>query len=354
MIRRPPRSTLFPYTTLFRSRAVAFTSLQSLTLGECSNVFFVIHDGRDRPGRNAFRWHDIGRRRNRCRRSWRGGRILSDPRGHQHRGEEQRRCEIERRARPMQRVFRIDKPTEDFEKQPRPNNKRDRTHTLERGLELALFDFDPAGGHHAWGRRNGNVPERVDWNRCDIHCARFRETGHKHARSAEKLADVERRFFAKATLYIGQFFGASGMLVAGLAKTGAMYIASIPINSLWNISITAAPSMMTPCRVEVEQCELQAALQSMRSITFIIGPWLFLKIFGWFIDPKHALHWPGAPFYLAATLLFTAMLMSTRIRQDAPAAPRSTTSISPPPDVVPPESIPSGPIAPIMDHKENI
>src|SRR5439155_11686956 len=43
----------------------------------------------------------------------------------------------------------------------------------------------------------------------------------------------------KATLYIGQFFGASGMLVAGLAKTGAIYVASIPIISLWNISMPA-------------------------------------------------------------------------------------------------------------------
>jgi hypothetical protein len=89
----------------------------------------------------------------------------------------------------------------------------------------------------------------------------------------------------------------------------------------------------------------------MRSITFILGPWMFLKIFGWSIDPKHALNLPGAPFYVAAALLFAAMLMSTRIKQDAPAAPSST---SPLPDVVPPESIPSGPIAPIMDQKENI
>jgi hypothetical protein len=89
----------------------------------------------------------------------------------------------------------------------------------------------------------------------------------------------------------------------------------------------------------------------MRSITFILGPWMFLKIFGWSIDPKHALNLPGAPFYVAAALLFTAMLMSTRIKQDVPAVPRST---GPLPDVVPPESIPSGPIAPIMDLKENI
>ena len=105
------------------------------------------------------------------------------------------------------------------------------------------------------------------------------------------------------------------MLIAGLAKTGAWLLASIPIISLWNISMPAAQSMMTHRVSEREQGELQGALQSMRSITFIIGPWLFLRIFGWFIDPKNPIHLPGAPYYLAGALLFTAMLMATRIEQ---------------------------------------
>src|SRR6266446_1821809 len=54
-----------------------------------------------------------------------------------------------------------------------------------------------------------------------------------------------KRFGEKRTLYIGQFFGSTGMLVAGLAKTGAWLLASIPIISLWNISMPAAQSMMT-------------------------------------------------------------------------------------------------------------
>src|SRR2546430_3794542 len=44
MIRRPPRSTLFPYTTLFRSRGVAAPGLERANLvavlgrgGECRN-----------------------------------------------------------------------------------------------------------------------------------------------------------------------------------------------------------------------------------------------------------------------------------------------------------------------------
>src|SRR6267143_150947 len=136
------------------------------------------------------------------------------------------------------------------------------------------------------------------------------------------------RFGEKRTLYIGQFFGASGMVIAGLAKTGAWLMASVPIISLWNISMPAAQSMMTHRVSQREQGELQGALQSMRSITFIIGPWVFLRIFGWFIDPKHAFHLPGAPFYLAAALLFTAMLMSTRVEQ-----PQMTTKSTPPPEI---------------------
>ena len=158
------------------------------------------------------------------------------------------------------------------------------------------------------------------------------------------------RFGEKRTLYIGQFFGASGMIIAGLAKTGAWLLASIPIISLWNISMPAAQSMMTHRVSEREQGELQGALQSMRSITFIIGPWLFLRIFGWFIDPNNQIHLPGAPYFLAGGLLFTAMLMATRIEQP----PRPESAIAPVPDVVPPESTASAAIAPILDSEKNV
>jgi DHA1 family tetracycline resistance protein-like MFS transporter len=108
--------------------------------------------------------------------------------------------------------------------------------------------------------------------------------------------------------------------------------------------------MMTHRVSEREQGELQGALQSMRSITFIIGPWLFLRIFGWFIDAKNPIHLPGAPYFLAGALLFTAMLMATRVEQPE----IRPTSTGPVPDVVPPESIPSAPIAPIVDSQENV
>jgi MFS transporter, DHA1 family, tetracycline resistance protein len=158
------------------------------------------------------------------------------------------------------------------------------------------------------------------------------------------------RFGEKRTLYVGQFFGASGMVVAGLAKTGAWLLASIPIISLWNISMPAAQSMMTHRVSQREQGELQGALQSMRSITFIIGPWLFLRIFGWFIDARNPIHLPGAPYFLGGALLFTAMLMATQVEQPE-IRPVATGPVA---DVVPPENIASAPIAPILDSQENV
>jgi DHA1 family tetracycline resistance protein-like MFS transporter len=162
-----------------------------------------------------------------------------------------------------------------------------------------------------------------------------------------------KRFGEKVTLYVGQFFGATGMLIAGLAKTGWVYVASIPVISLWNISMPAAQGMMTHRVSEREQGELQGALQSMRSITFIVGPWLFLRIFGWFIDPNRSVHAPGAPFFLAGALLFTAMLMATRIKQPS-FAEKTQTETPTPPEIIPPDTVSSAPVEPLFEPEERV
>ncbi|MFL6536773.1 MAG: TCR/Tet family MFS transporter [Chthoniobacterales bacterium] len=148
-----------------------------------------------------------------------------------------------------------------------------------------------------------------------------------------------KNFGERRTLYIGQLFGAAGMFMAGFAPIGALFLASVPIISLWNISMPAAQGMMTHRVSEREQGELQGALSSLRSITFIIGPVLFSQVFAWFIAPSHAFHVPGAPFYLAAVMLGAAMVLSTRLAQGGRTA---ATGV---PDVIPPGEVASA-IAP--------
>src|SRR6266496_1704007 len=157
-------------------------------------------------------------------------------------------------------------------------------------------------------------------------------------------------FGERRTLYIGQFFGATGMLVAGLARSGAVLLASIPIISMWNISMPAAQGMMTHRVSEREQGELQGAIGSLRSLSFLIGPGLFSWTYAWFINPEHSFHLPGAPYYLGAAMLFTAMLMSTRIEQPQSAA--TSITIAQNADVVPPEGVTSGSVAPFIDPPE--
>src|SRR5438067_8748384 len=106
---------------------------------------------------------------------------------------------------------------------------------------------------------------------------------------------------------------------------------------------------------EREQGELQGAIGSLRSIAFVIGPFLFSWTFAWFIDPRHSFHVPAAGYYLAAALLFSAMLMATGIKQpDFSAAKAPVTDRIP--DVVPPEGVTSGNVAPLSDglSRENI
>jgi DHA1 family tetracycline resistance protein-like MFS transporter len=155
----------------------------------------------------------------------------------------------------------------------------------------------------------------------------------------------------RRTLYIGQFFGAVGMVIAGLARSGGLYLASIPVISMWNISFPAAQGMMTHRVSEREQGELQGAIQSLRSIAFVIGPFLFSGIFAWFIDPKHSLYLPGAPYYLAAALLFTAMLLATRVEQ--PRFDETSQMPGDADDPVVPDRIASG-VGQVADQKENI
>lgn len=126
------------------------------------------------------------------------------------------------------------------------------------------------------------------------------------------------RFGERRTLYIGQFFGALGMALAGLARTSGFFFFSIPVMMMWTISTPAAQGMMTRRVSESEQGELQGAISSLCSLAWIMGPGLFTFTFAYFIDQQKGWNFPGAPWYLGAFLLFVAMGLATRIPRLAP------------------------------------
>ena len=149
--------------------------------------------------------------------------------------------------------------------------------------------------------------------------------------SAGMVKPLVARLGERRTLYVGQFFGAVGMILAGLSRTSGFFFLSIPVMMLWTMSSPAAQGMMTRRVSESEQGELQGAINSLASVAWIFGPALFTFTFAWFIDQKHGWNMPGAPWYLGAVLLFVAMFMATRI----PKLPAHSQALSDSPNSVP-------------------
>lgn len=119
----------------------------------------------------------------------------------------------------------------------------------------------------------------------------------------------------RRTLYVGQFLGAVGMALMGWATSSFLFMIGVTVMSMWALSGPAAQGMMTHRVSASEQGELQGAISSMRAIAMLIGPGLFSFTFAWFINSKHGWMLPGAPWYLAALMLFLAMALAFTVEQ---------------------------------------
>ena len=65
-----------------------------------------------------------------------------------------------------------------------------------------------------------------------------------------------------------------------------------------------------------EQGQLQGARSSLMGIAGLLAPTLFTQTFAACISSQRALHLPGAPFLLAATLLLLGLLVAWRVTRD--------------------------------------
>jgi DHA1 family tetracycline resistance protein-like MFS transporter len=74
-------------------------------------------------------------------------------------------------------------------------------------------------------------------------------------------------------------------------------------------------------RVDVtSQGKLQGAINSLRALTGMVGPVLFTQVFSAAIAPAARVHLPGAPYYLAAGLLFGCLLVAALVTRRQPVA----------------------------------
>jgi MFS transporter, DHA1 family, tetracycline resistance protein len=119
-----------------------------------------------------------------------------------------------------------------------------------------------------------------------------------------------KRFGERRSVLTGLTCGTLGFVGFALAVSGWMMYAVIPFIALWGIAAPAIQSLMSRRVDPSSQGKLQGAINSLRAITGMAGPVLFTQVFALAISPRARIHLPGAPYHLAAVLLFSSLLLA--------------------------------------------
>lgn len=111
----------------------------------------------------------------------------------------------------------------------------------------------------------------------------------------------------------GLAFGAAAFALYGLAPTGALFLAGVPIMALWGLYGPSSQGIMSRHVSATEQGQLQGAVMGLRGLSGLVSPFIFTFTFATFIGPRADLHVPGAPFLLASLLLVAAFVLALRV-----------------------------------------
>ncbi|MGQ3058417.1 MAG: TCR/Tet family MFS transporter [Nevskia sp.] len=125
-----------------------------------------------------------------------------------------------------------------------------------------------------------------------------------------------KRFGERISMYSGLSCGTVGFLWMALAPTAPWFWAGMPIFALMGLFNPGLQSLMTQRVAPTEQGRLQGANTSIVGIAGMVAPALFTGSFAFFIGRGSALHLPGAPFLLAASLTFAALIVVWRQTRD--------------------------------------
>jgi DHA1 family tetracycline resistance protein-like MFS transporter len=142
------------------------------------------------------------------------------------------------------------------------------------------------------------------------------------------------RYGERGPLIVGLAFGALGMFLFGYAHTGTQFWYGMPVLALMGLFGPSMQGTLTKRVAPTEQGRLQGANTGTMGIAGMVGPTIFTLTFAHFIGPHTGVVLPGAPFFLASTLLLIAAIAAvplTRPRpalEAAPAAAPSERSVS--------------------------
>ena len=160
---------------------------------------------------------------------------------------------------------------------------------------------------------------RYSWSRRDVGLSLAVVGVSAAIVSGLLVAPFVKRFGERRSLLTGLFFGTVGFAGFALATRGWVVLAVIPFIALWGIAAPAIQSLMSRCVDPTAQGKLQGAINSIRAITGMAGPILFTQIFALAIAPDVRFHLPGAPYFLAALLLFSSLLLAVYVTRPSAA-----------------------------------
>ena len=126
------------------------------------------------------------------------------------------------------------------------------------------------------------------------------------------MGPVVKRLGERRALLFGLACGVVGFVIYGFAGVGWVFLVGIPISALWGFAGPATQALITRQVGADVQGRIQGALMSLVSLAGIFGPMLFAGTFALFIGDKAPAHIPGAPWLLAAGLLFVGWLVAWR------------------------------------------
>ena len=125
------------------------------------------------------------------------------------------------------------------------------------------------------------------------------------------------RFGERRTVYFGMVFDAASCILLAIVTSGTLALALTPIAALGAVVTPAMQGIMSRRAGEDAQGELQGVLTSVHALATIISPLMMTTAFAAFTAPTAPVQFAGAPFILAAVLVFAALAIFLKDRTDA-------------------------------------
>jgi len=121
---------------------------------------------------------------------------------------------------------------------------------------------------------------------------------------------VVKSFGKKRTIIAGFMLWTIGMFLFSQASEPWMLYAFLIPYAFGGVAGPTVQGVISNQVSEKEQGNLQGAITGLVSVTAIIGQLIFSGVFYYFIRQETTVYFPGAPYVLAAFLLFLALLLA--------------------------------------------